>query len=232
MKVIKLSKLGAVLVISWAALLSAPLPSASADPCPDVKVVFARGTWEAPGVGPVGQAFVDSLRSQIGTRSLDVYAVNYAASGDFDNRIEFARSVIDGIRDAGTQVVHTAADCPNTRIVLGGFSQGAAVAGYVTAAEIPPGVPAAAVPQPMAPEVANHVAAVVLMGKPSDQFMQTNGAPLIVIGPLYVPKTIDVCDPGDNVCNGATGGWMNPAHALYTVNGLANQAATSAAGRL
>ena len=35
------------------------LPSAAADPCPDVEVVFARGTTEPPGVGGVGQAFVD-----------------------------------------------------------------------------------------------------------------------------------------------------------------------------
>ena len=44
--------------------------------CPDVQVVFARGTGEAPGVGPTGQAFVDSLRARLGPRPLDVYAVN------------------------------------------------------------------------------------------------------------------------------------------------------------
>jgi cutinase-like protein len=112
--------------------------------------------------------------------------------------------------------VHTAADCPNTRIVLGGFSQGAEVAGYVTTAAIPAGVPPAAVPQPMAPDVAGHVTAVALLGKPSDQFMELNGAPQIVIGPLYVPKTTEVCDPGNNVGNGATGGWMNPPRTRCT----------------
>ncbi|MEE2854730.1 MAG: cutinase family protein, partial [Actinomycetota bacterium] len=49
--------------------------SASAQ-CPDVQVVFARGTGEAPGVGPTGQAFVDSLRQRVGGRSFDVYPVN------------------------------------------------------------------------------------------------------------------------------------------------------------
>ncbi|HEV7853315.1 MAG TPA: cutinase family protein, partial [Mycobacterium sp.] len=29
--------------------------------CSDVEVVFARGTFEAPGVGATGQAFVDAL---------------------------------------------------------------------------------------------------------------------------------------------------------------------------
>ena len=47
--------------------------------CPDIEVVFARARDEPPGVGGVGQAFVDSLRSQVGGRSLGVYAVNYAA---------------------------------------------------------------------------------------------------------------------------------------------------------
>ena len=42
-----------------------PLATAAA-PCPDIEVVFARGTTEPPGVGGVGQAFVDSLRSQVG----------------------------------------------------------------------------------------------------------------------------------------------------------------------
>ena len=54
-----------------AALSVSALPSASAQPCPDVEVVFARGTGEPPGVGPTGQAFVDSLRSRIGARSLE-----------------------------------------------------------------------------------------------------------------------------------------------------------------
>jgi len=44
--------------------------SASAQECPDVEVLFARGTNEAPGVGPTGQAFVDALRTRIGDQSL------------------------------------------------------------------------------------------------------------------------------------------------------------------
>ena len=51
-------------------LLGAPVPSASAQPCPDVEVIFARGTGEPPGVGGVGQAFVDALRSEAGGKSV------------------------------------------------------------------------------------------------------------------------------------------------------------------
>ncbi|MGZ4562868.1 MAG: cutinase family protein, partial [Mycobacterium sp.] len=39
------------------ALAGSVIPSAAAQ-CPDVQVVFARGTGEAPGVGSTGQAFV------------------------------------------------------------------------------------------------------------------------------------------------------------------------------
>ncbi|WP_235626987.1 cutinase family protein, partial [Mycobacterium tuberculosis] len=58
------------MVTTWA-LLFAPVPAASADPpdptvsdgaCPDVEVVFARGTGEPPGVGGIGEDFIDALR--------------------------------------------------------------------------------------------------------------------------------------------------------------------------
>jgi cutinase len=221
----------AVVVSTAATLLSAPVP-ASAQPCADVEAVFARGTGEPPGVGGIGQNFVDALRSQIGHRSLDVYAVDYPASGDFASGIDFAMTVIQGIRDAVNNIQATAANCPNTRIVLGGFSQGAAVAGFVTSADVPAGIPAAFVPPPMPPEVANHVAAVALFGKPSNQFLSDAGAPVIVIGPLYVPKTIDLCAPGDTICNGAPPGPPNMAHGSYGSNGMVDQAAAFAVKRL
>jgi cutinase len=213
-------------VVATPALLSAP--SAAADPCPDVEVVFARGTSEPPGVGGVGGSFVDALRGQIGGRSLGVYPVNYQASSDFSNP-DFPVTVIDGIRDAGSHLESMAANCPKTREVLGGYSQGAAVAGFVTSAAVPAGVPAAAVPPPMPPEIANHVAAVALFGTPSDQFLQKYGAPMIAIGPLYQPKTLELCAPGDGICGNGSDGF---AHAAYAVNGMTNQAAGFAASHL
>ncbi|OBK20650.1 cutinase [Mycobacterium asiaticum] len=212
------------------ALLFEPAPEAAAAPCPDVEVVFARGSGEPPGVGGVGQSFVDALRARTGARSLEVYPVNYQASTDFSSS-DFPLSVIAGIRDAGGHIQSMASNCPNTKQVLGGYSQGAAVAGYVTSAEIPPGVPASAVPQPLAPEIANHVAAVVLFGTPSPEFLSQYGAPQIAIGPLYQPKTIQLCADGDDICNG-TGTAPNIAHVSYAVNGMTNQAADFVVGRL
>jgi cutinase len=223
----RLRLLGAV-VTTGAALISAPPAPVSAQPCPDVEVVFARGTAEPAGVGGVGQAFVDALNAQVGSRSVSVYPVNYAASSDFGAGLDFARTFVDGLYDAGAHIESTAANCPNTRIVLGGYSQGAALAGFVTSAAIPKEVPAQYVeylPKPLPPQIANHVAAVTLFGRPSNQFLTENGAPPITIGPLYASKTIDLCAPDDAICNGTPGGQPSFAHLAYLTNGMTNDAA-------
>jgi cutinase len=225
-------------VAAWgvsASVLASAIPSVSADPCPDVQVVFARGTGEPPGVGGVGQAFVDALGSRVGGKSVRVYPVNYDASSDFNGGIAFAKTVVDGIKDAGAHVESTASNCPNTRVVLGGYSQGAVVAGFVTSAAVPKEVPAefaSYVPQPLPPTVANHVAAVVLFGTPSNEFLRDAGAPPITIGPLYAAKTSQLCAPDDSICNGAPPGPPSVAHTLYPANGLVGQGADFAASHL
>ena len=125
----------AAAVVTTGALLTTAVtfPSATAAPCPDIEVVFARGTTEPPGVGGVGQAFVDSLREQVGGRSVGVYPVNYPATNDFGN------SIPAGANDASARVQSMAANCPNTRMVLGGYSQGAAVMDVITGGDATPG---------------------------------------------------------------------------------------------
>ena len=231
----QIARFVAAILLTACGLLSAPITIAAAQGCPDVEAVFARGTGEPPGVGGIGEPFVDQLRTAIGPKSLDVYPVNYEASSDFGDRVQFAQSVVDGIKDAGSHIEATAASCPKTRIVLGGYSQGAAVAGFVTSASIPAGIPSeymAFLPKPMPPEIANHVAAVTLFGKPSNQWLQNYGAPAITIGPLYVPKTDELCAPADTICNGDTSGAPSFAHAEYPVNGMTAQAADFAARHL
>jgi cutinase len=201
------------------------IPSASADPCPDVEVVFARGTFEPAGVGGTGQAFVDALRAKVGGKSVEVYPVNYPASIDFSTAAE-------GFIDASNKIRDVAATCPKTKMVLGGYSQGAAVMAYTTEDAIPNGYTLPAGIGPMAPELANHVAAVALFGKPSSGFLQMiyTGAPPITVGRLYVDKTTDLCIPEDSVCS--PGGNDSAAHNLYPVNGMTDQAADFAARRL
>lgn len=205
------SFLGAAMVTTWASIaLTATIPSAAAEPCSDVEVIFARGTGEAPGVGGNGQLFVDTLRAQAGGKSVSVYAVNYPASQDYAN------SVAAGAGDASAHVQSTAANCPNTRMVLGGFSQGASVVDSIT--------------ESMPSEVADHVAAVAVLGNPKSTYAaKLFGGPLPAISPLYAPKTIDLCVQDEPFCSEG-GNWL--AHDFYGFTGLTVKAAAFAAGRL
>jgi cutinase len=221
--------LGAAVVITWAALLSAPIliASASADPCPDVEVTFARGTSEPPGVGAVGQEFIDSLRSQVKGRSVGVYPVNYPASDDI------APSASAGAGDAHAHVRSMVANCPNTKLVLGGYSQGAGVIDLITIARAPV---AGLIPDILTADEADHVAAVATFGNPSGRFL---GAPITELSPWYGAKAIDLCAPGDPVC--AAGALLtlpshdemfSPAHLSYKQSGMPSQAATFVASHL
>ena len=186
------------------------VPAVAADPCPDVEVVFGRGTNQPPGLGEVGQSFVDSLRAQAGGKSVGAYAVNYPATNDFAN------SVPAGARDASAHVQSMVANCPETRMVLGGYSQGATVMDVIS--------------EVMPPAVANNVAAVALFGNPKSAFADSlSSGPLPAISPLYVPKTIDLCVPDDPICSN---GRNFAAHVVYVQTGMTNQAANFAASRV
>ncbi|MEE6175285.1 cutinase family protein [Mycobacterium sp. 050134] len=204
--------LGAGLLVG-AALLVAPqvLPRALAS-CPGVEVVFARGTDEPPGVGKVGGAFVSSLRQQTG-KSVGSYGVNYPANKDF-------LAAADGANDASNHVQQMANNCPNTKLVLGGYSQGAAVIDIVTAAPLP----GLGFRDPLPPDAADHVAAVALFGNPSARA----GGLMSVLTPSFDGKTIDLCNQGDPICSDGNE-WK--AHLGY-VPGLTSQAAKFVAGRV
>ena len=198
--------------IASAAVLASvlsPLPTgvASADDCPDIEVVFARGTNDAPGLGNVGGAFVDSLRSKVGGRSVGAYAVNYPASFDF-------LAAADGANDMSSHIQFMVDNCPNTRLVLGGYSQGAAVMDVVTTSPVAglgytAPLPAAAVP---------HVAAVAVFGNPSARF----GRPLTILSPDFGARTADLCNTNDPVCSR---GDDFDAHVRYPQSGLVKLAA-------
>lgn len=202
--------LGAPLVMS-----AAPAAAAPTGECPDVQVVFARGTGEPAGVGRVGQAFVDTLRPLVGDKSVAVYAVNYPATRDFLRAAE-------GANDASLFVQNIATTCPDTRIVLGGYSQGAAVIDAIALAN----TPTLGFTQPMPATVADRVAAVAVFGNPSIRLL---GGPLTALSPAYGAKTIDLCNGADPVCSN---GNDVAAHSLYVESGLTAQAAQFTADRL
>ncbi|MFM9033838.1 MAG: cutinase family protein [Mycobacterium sp.] len=211
-------------IIGAAALTSAVVAAgpgahvAAADPCPDVEVIFARGTVGAPGVGNVGGAFVDAVRSKAGGRSVASYGVNYPAS------FEFEKSAAIGAADAAARVQWMADTCPATRLVLGGISQGAGVIDLIT---VNPGPVGRYTPTPMPPRLADHVAAVAVFGNPMRKI--PGAGPLTEMSTLYGPKSIDLCAPGDVFCSP---GLSLSAHFSYVDNGMVDQAAQFVAERL
>jgi cutinase len=192
-------------------------PAASAAPCPDIEVVFARGTGEPTGMGRVGDAFANALSSQVGGRTVSSYAVNYPADYDF-------LTAQDGATDAASHIASMASQCPSTKIVLGGYSQGAAVMDML--AGVPPlgdKIGSVGSAPPLSATAAATVAAVAVFGNPATKF----GNPLTQMG-IFAGKSIDLCKDGDPICSRG----RNPfAHHGYE-DAMAEQAASFAAGRV
>ena len=213
------SALGAAILSAVGAAATAVIiaPTAAAVPCPDIEVVFARGTAEAGGVGRVGQAFTDALSAQVGGRTVSSYAVNYPASYDF-------LTTADGATDATGHISQMAQSCPSTKIVLGGYSQGAAVMDML--AGVPPlgnKIGEIGSAPPLSPTAAVTVAAVAAFGNPATKF----GNPISSVG-MFAGRAIDLCKDGDPICSDG----RNPlAHRGYE-DAMAQQAANFAAGRV
>lgn len=202
----------ALVAVSLAATATVLLAPPAAARCPGVEVVFARGTGESPGVGKVGKAFVSSLRQQT-RRSVNAYGVNYPASQDF-------LAATDGANDASDHIQQMVAACPDTKLVLGGYSQGAAVMDILTAAPLP----ALGFRQPLPTDAADHIAALALFGNPSARA----GDLMSALRPTLDGRTIDLCTQGDPICSNGTQ-WK--AHMAY-VPGMTSQAASFAAAKL
>ncbi len=209
------TRAGAATFLAAATIISAlpSAPPASAVVCNDIEVVFARGTSELPGIGRVGEAFVNDLAARVGNRSVGVYGVNYPASYDF-------LTAADGANDASAHIQNVVNNCPGTRLVLGGYSQGAAVMDIITSVPFP----AIGFTNPLPPNVPDRVAAVAVFGNPTARI----GLPL-TSSPVYGTRAIDLCNAGDPVCSN---GNDVPAHRSYGPDGLTSQAAAFVAGLL
>ena len=209
-------------VVTAAALVVTPavtaigIPTASAA-CPAVEVIFARGRLEPAGPGQIGNTFVSALRKKSG-KNVNMYAVRYPA----DNQIDV------GANDMSARVQSTMASCPDTRIVLGGYSLGAAVTDVALA------VPFAffGFDNPLPPNADQHIAAVALFGNGSAW-----AGPIGAFSPVYRERTIEMCHGADPICNPADPNtweknWTDHAARAYIDAGMVNEAADFAAGRV
>lgn len=203
-------------VLTFLAVVQAPV--AVAVSCPDVEVVFARGTSSRPGLGTVGTAFVSSLKWKLLGKRVSYYAVNYPASWNF------SKSTNAGAVDANKHVQYMAGMCPETKIVLGGMSQGAGVIDLILIGNRRVWF---FTPVPLPDAMVNHVAAVAVFGNPAREVY--GGGPLTDISPLFGNRTIDLCADGDPYCSRGLNFF---AHFAYTRNGMVDEAATFAARRV
>jgi cutinase len=209
--------LSASALVTATGLLVAPsaTPVAHAD-CHDAEVVFARGTDEPRGMGRVGDTFVDSLRQQTGGMNIGTYGVNYAAS-----KLQLHDG--DGANDVINHVKSTVSSCPNTMIVLGGYSQGASVMDIVA------GVPIGGINwgSPMPPDLAKNVVAVVTFGDVADRA----GGSLPTQSVMFGSRAIDLCNPNDPICHAGPGNeWSGHTEGYIPV--YTTQAAAFVASKL
>jgi len=136
---------GGAAFIAATAMLLAPHRAPGPGRVPDVEVC-SPGNRRAARRREGGRAFVDSLRRQT-KRNVNAYGSTTRGQGLPGRH--------NGANDASGHVQQMASNCPNTKMVLGGYSQGAAVIDIVTAAPLP----GLGFQQPLPGNAANHVAA-------------------------------------------------------------------------
>lgn len=189
---------------------------ASAADCADAEVVFARGTDEPKGLGVVGDAFVDSLRAQAGGMNIASYGVDYDAG-----KLQLGTG--DGAKDVIKHVKSMAASCPDTKIVLGGYSQGADVVNIVAGNPIVGIAWGDALPSSMA----GNIAAIATFGNVANR----SGTKLPSQSAMFAGKAIDLCNPADPICHAGPGNaWSGHTDGYVPV--YTTQAADFAAAKL
>lgn len=201
-------------VAALAALTTPTAGAAAATTCPDVELVFARGTGEAPGLGIVGRPLERALAAELPGRTVVATAVDYAA-------LSSQASAGPGSGDMVAKVRVRAEACPGTQFVLGGYSQGATVTDL--ALGIRTGVTAGtALPE----DLAARVAAVVVYGNPLGLTRRT----IAQAAPAFATRAVEFCNAGDPVCE--PGGGRFTAHVTYATNGTVLEGARFAADRV
>ncbi|KAK0109727.1 hypothetical protein ONS95_002406 [Cadophora gregata] len=144
--------------------------------CKPYTVVFARGTTEPGNVGIlVGPPFFDALKAKVGSAALAVQGVNdykasvvgYLAGGDVKGSVNMAM-----------QIATAFTTCPNTKLVVSGYSQGGQLVHNALAS-----LPATTV---------TWVSKVVIFGDPN------NGT---AIPNVEANKVMTICHQGDDICD-------------------------------
>ncbi|KAF8151758.1 cutinase [Crassisporium funariophilum] len=184
--------------------LSALTAAAPHFSCSSVVVFFARGTTEPGTKGTiVGPPFEDELRQELGGtgKTLTFEGVDYPANV----RGFLAGGDAGGARTMANSVTTTAQNCPNAKIVMSGYSQGAQVVHLAAAS--------------LSPALQNRVNAVVTFGDPN----RDETLPGVLEG-----RRKTFCAAGDLICDGKA--QIRAPHLSY--GGDAPEAASFVAARV
>ncbi|KAH9900300.1 cutinase-domain-containing protein [Xylariomycetidae sp. FL2044] len=151
--------------------------------CRDVIFIFARGSGEPGNLGyEVGPGVSNGLKSQYGDSNVATEGVDYAAAFD-TNVAAGGTSDTAGIQEMHDLLSDAASKCPDSKIVAGGYSQGAALT-HRAIEDLPD-------------SVKDAIVGAVTFGDTQNQ--QDGGR----IPNFPTEKTLVICNDGDLVCSGS-----------------------------
>ena len=195
------------------------LAVSAAASCPDVEVIFARGRMEPRGHRPDRQRLRQRAALQDRQERRRSTRCDYPA----DTQIDI------GANDMSARIQYMAANCPDTRLVLGGYSLGAAVTDVVLAVALRRSSGSRIRCRPAS---IRHIAAVALFGNGTPWV-----GPIANFSPLYrertdrpVPRRRSDLQPDRSAELGRQLG-RPPGSRPTSTPGMVNQAADFVAGR-
>ncbi|KAI0019258.1 cutinase-domain-containing protein [Xylariomycetidae sp. FL0641] len=164
------------------------------DGCRSVIFIFARGTAESGNMGSmVGPPLSQQLKQKYGETNVATEGVDYAAAWNTNDQ-QVGSTDTAGITEMRNLLVEAANQCPNAKIVAGGYSQGAALAHRAI--------------EPLSDALKERIVGVTTFG--DTQNAQDHG----VIPDFPADKLKVICNAGDVLCEG--GMYMTSAHLAYT----------------
>jgi Cutinase len=219
----------AAAVVSAASAAAVPAPGGA---CAAVHVITARASTEAPGEGITGALVTQIVNTS--RQTVSRAAVNYPATLN-----NYANSSAQGVSALKQQLTTQVQNCPNQKIVLAGYSQGAHVVLDVLGGG--GGGSLGATTPPIAATVASHVTAVATFGDPRHVVNQPFNLGTSTRNGLF-PRTSTqlqvlrgfasliqaYCDRNDTFCDS---GFSNTVHLTY-LNRYQNAAANFVLGKI
>ncbi|CAN9240378.1 unnamed protein product [Alternaria sp. RS040] len=154
--------------------------------CTDMTIVFARGTGEMGNVGSVsGPPMFKAIREKLGNDRVTVQGVDYAASaaGNANLGGDGGQKMADLVKQAKSQ-------CPDTKVIVSGYSQGAMVVHNAFSKGLS----------------ATDVSGAVMFGDPLKRQ---------AISGLSADKIKQFCGTADQICGGGGDGGATGSHLSY-----------------